>query len=205
MVTPIQPPIAVAIPSMRADLGAAGVEAAQQEGRGPERHAVGHERHGAEAEDGGDEGAVAEDAVEGLPLAHADALRPREGGVEADRERVPLRRVADRRRTAPGAERERGGADEVPGDAARSRARLPQREQRQAAAPPRRTRAAARAFRPDARRAAVLTALGRLAQRPHPERHQQPGQADREERDLPGRQLEGRQSRCRGRAGSRCR
>ena len=39
-----------AIPSLSADLGAAGVEVAQQEGRGPERHAVGHEGHGGEAE-----------------------------------------------------------------------------------------------------------------------------------------------------------
>ncbi len=37
----------------------------------------------------------------------------------------------------------------------------------------------------------VLTALGRLAQRPHPERHQDAGHADREEGDLPGRQSNG--------------
>ncbi len=138
---------------------------------------------------------VAEDAVEGGAIAQPKILRPRARGVKPGRESRPLPGLAERRARRQGPESEDGGSGEVEQQSTRSCAGARQGDQREGGND---RHQLAQQPRP---RGGVSVYTGALAtwllDRPHPERERQAGQADREERDLPGAKMERRHRRVR--------
>ena len=171
-------------------------EGADRVGCGPEADRIGDERDRAEAEDGEQERRRAPDQPVGRKVAALQRLRPREDRIAADANGAPLQRVAGERDHRGRAERDGSEPGEVDAECARAAARgLHQRERRDDA------RQLGEELRPRRGFGRAQYALGhaaqRLAQGEHPQRQQQPRQADGEESRLPADEAEGAAARKR--------
>ena len=133
------------------------------------------------------------------PVAQTERADPREGGVDPQRERAPLRQIAGHAHEHDADRGDRAGDCEIARDRARARSlahEVPEREGGQHGAEL--AQEGAKRVRIGGRGEAVGPAAHRLAQRAHPDREQQPREADEEVGGLPALEAEGRGARREG-------